>query len=175
MPAAGSVDDVLDERELPVPRELVFEVWTVAEHFARWFAPDGVDVPLCEMDARPGGALRFQHRFASGEVVSINGVFDEVVRPSLVRFTFTFVDAENRPTAPPQVPGWPVGTHVVMSVELHPTRRGTRMTVHHRVVESDVANLPSVVRHRELAGVGWQQTVARLVAYLQQESIRWPV
>ena len=89
MSAAGSPDDLLDEREFPVPRELVFEVWTVAEHFARWFAPDGVDVPLCEMDARPGGALRFQHRFGSGEVVSIRGVFDEVVRPSRLRFTFT--------------------------------------------------------------------------------------
>jgi uncharacterized protein YndB with AHSA1/START domain len=39
MPAAGSADDVLDERELPVPRELVFEVWTVAEHFARAGSP----------------------------------------------------------------------------------------------------------------------------------------
>src|SRR5215471_17960538 len=148
MPTAGSADDLLDEREFPVPRELVFEVWTVAEHFA----------------------LRFQHRFPSGEVVSIRGVFDEVVRPSRLRFTFTFVDANDQPTAPPQVPGWPIGIHIVMSVELHATGRGTRMTVHHRVAEPDAANIPSVVRHRELAGVGWQQTVARLAEYLQQKS-----
>ena len=173
MPAAGSADDLLDERELPVPRELVFEVWTVAEHFARWFAPDGVDVTLCEMDARPGGALRFQHRFESGEVVSIRGTFDEVVRPSRLRFRFTFVDVNDQPTAPPQVPGWPLGVEVVMSVELHATRRGTRMTVRFGVAEVEAANLPSVVRHRELAGVGWQQTVARLVEYLQARSTEW--
>ena len=175
MPADESADDLLDEREFPVPRELVFEVWTVAEHFARWFAPDGVDVPSCEMDARPGGALRFQHRFPSGEVVSIRGVFDAVVRPSRLRFTFTFVDANDQPTAPPQVPGWPIGLHVVMTVELHATPRGTRMTVHHRVAEPGAANIPAVVRHRELAGVGWQQTVARLVEYLQQKSTQWPI
>src|SRR5262245_42516800 len=35
MPAARSADDLLDERELPVPRELVFEVWTVAERACR--------------------------------------------------------------------------------------------------------------------------------------------
>jgi uncharacterized protein YndB with AHSA1/START domain len=127
------------------------------------------------MDARPGGALRFQHRFASGELVSIRGVFDEVVRPARLRFTMTFVDANDRPTAPPQTPGWPVGTHVVMTVELHATRRGTRMAVYFRVAEPEAANIPAVVRHRELAGVGWQQTVVRLVAYLQEKSTQWPV
>src|SRR5262249_56361961 len=132
MPAAGIADDLLDEREFPVPRELVFEVWTVAEHFARWFAPDGVDVPLCEMDVRPGGALRFQHRFPTGEVVSIRGVFDEVVPPSRLSFTFTFVDANDQPTAPPQVPGWPIVVHVVMSLELHATQRGKCTQVHIR-------------------------------------------
>ena len=174
MPAAGSADDLLDEREFPVPRELVFEVWTVAEHFARWFAPDGADVPVCEMDARPGGALRFQHRFASGEVASIRGVFDEVVRPSRLQFTITFVDANDQPTAPPQVPDWPIGTHVVMSVELQATRRGTRMSVYFRVAEPEAAKLPPVVRHRELAALGWQQTVVRLAEYLHEKSTRWP-
>src|SRR5215475_455300 len=61
MPDAGSAD-LIDDREFAVPRELVFEAWTVAEHFARWFAPHGVEVPLCEIDARPGGEIRFHHR-----------------------------------------------------------------------------------------------------------------
>jgi uncharacterized protein YndB with AHSA1/START domain len=126
------------------------------------------------MDARPGGALRFQHRFPTGEVVSIRGVFDEVVPPSRLSFTFTFVDANDQPTAPPQVPGWPIGVHVVMSVELHATQRGTRMRVHHRVADPDAATIPAVMRHRELAGVGWQQTAARLVEYLEQRSSQWP-
>jgi uncharacterized protein YndB with AHSA1/START domain len=174
MRGGESVSDLLDDRELAVPRELVFEVWTTAEHFARWFAPDGAEVLACEMDARPGGLLRFQHRFRTGELVSIHGVFDELVPPSRLRFTFTFVDGDNEPTAPPQVPDWPVGTHIVMTVELHPTRRGTRMTVHHRVLEAEAAGAPAVVRHRELAGVGWSQTAARLVEYLEQRSAGWP-
>ena len=55
MRAAASASDLLDDREFAVPRELVFEAWTVPEHFARWFGPDGVEVPVCEIDARPGG------------------------------------------------------------------------------------------------------------------------
>jgi uncharacterized protein YndB with AHSA1/START domain len=174
MPAAGSASDLLDDREFAVPRELMFEVWTVAEHFARWFGPHGATVPFCEIDARPGGEIRFHNQFPTGELVSIKGVFDEVVAPSRLRFTFTFVDADDRPIAPPRVPDWPVGVHIVMTVELYATQRGTRMTVHQRVAEPEAAGTPSVVRHRELAGEGWRQTAERLVEYLEQRSKSWP-
>lgn len=167
MPAVESASDLIDEREYAAPPELVFEVWTRAEHFARWFAPDGADVPLCEMDARPGGTLRFQHRFAKGELVTIHGVFNEVVPPSLLRFTFTFVDAGGKPVAPSVFPEWPVGVHIVMTVTLQPSPRGTRMTVHQRVAEPEAAAIPAVARHRELAGVGFRQTAERLVHYLR--------
>lgn len=174
MRAAGSASDLLDDREFAVPRELVFEAWTVPEHFARWFGPDGVEVPVCEIDARPGGEIRFHHRFPTGELVSIKGVFDEVVAPARLRFTFTFVDSEDRPTAPPQLPDWPVGVHIVLTVELRATRRGTRMTVHQRVAEPEMAGVPPVVRHRELAGEGWRQSAERLAEYLEHRSTSWP-
>jgi uncharacterized protein YndB with AHSA1/START domain len=171
---AGSASDLVDDREFAVPRELVFEAWTMAEHFARWFAPRGFTVPFCEIDARPGGEIRFHHRAPAGELVSIKGVFDEVVAPSRLRFTFTFVDADDRPIAPPLMPDWPVGVHLVITVELFATRRGTRMTVHQRVAEPEAAGTPPVVRHRELAGEGWRQTLERLVEHLEQRSASWP-
>lgn len=167
MRVAGSADELIDDREYAAPRELVFAMWTKAEHLAQWFGPHGADMPFCEIDARPGGVLRFQQRFvASGESVAIEGVFDEVVAPSRLRFTFTFVDAHGKPAAPPRVADWPAGVHIVMTVELHATRRGTRMTVHQRIAEAEAATNPAVVRHRTLAGVGWGQTAERLVAYL---------
>jgi uncharacterized protein YndB with AHSA1/START domain len=174
VPVAQSASDLIDDLEFAVPRELVFEAWTVAEHFARWFGPHGVEVPFCQIDARPGGQIRFHHRFPSGELVSIKGVFDEVIAPARLRFTFTFVDAEDRPTAPPQLPDWPVGVHVVLTVELHATRRGTRMTVHQRAAEPGAAALPPIVRHRKLAGEGWRQSAERLAAFLAQRSTSWP-
>jgi uncharacterized protein YndB with AHSA1/START domain len=170
MSAAEDASDLIDDREYAAPRELVFEAWTVPEHLARWFGPHGVEVQLCEVDARPGGLLRLQHRFGTGEQVTIKGVFDEVIAPSRLCFTFTFVDADDRPTAPPRVPEWPVGVHIVMTVELYATRRGTRMTVRQRVAEPEAAGHPAVVRHRELAGVGWGQTAERLIQFLERRS-----
>ena len=169
MAARNSASDLIDEREYDAPRELLFECWTVAEHFARWFAPRGVEVARCELDARPGGRIRFQHRFtSSARVVSIRGVYDEVVPPERLQLTFTFVDADDRPIAPPVMPDWPVGVHIVMTVEMHETPRGTRMSVYQRVAEPDAAGTPPVVRHHELAGEGWRQTAERLVAYLAE-------
>ncbi len=167
---AANDADLIDDRELAVPRELVFEAWTVPEHFARWFAPHGVEVPVCEMDPRPGGAIRFQHLFPSGELVSIKGVFDEVVAPARLRFTFTFVDSNDRPTVNAMMPEWPVGAHIVMTVELVATARGTRMTVAQRVAEPELADSAPIVRHRKLAAIGWSQTAERLVAYLERRT-----
>ena len=54
-----------------------------------------------------------------------------------------------------------------MTVALQACPRGTRMTVHQRVAEPEAAGFAAVVRHRELAGVGWRQTAERLVDYLR--------
>jgi uncharacterized protein YndB with AHSA1/START domain len=162
--------DLIDDREYAAPPELVFEVWTKAEHFARWFGPDNVEVLRCEIDARPGGVIRFQHRFPQGPLVMFRGVFDEVVAPSRLSFTFTFVDANDRPTINAMMPEWPVGAHIVMTVELAATARGTRMTVAQRVAEPEHADSPAMRRHRKLAAIGWSQTAARLVAYLERRT-----
>jgi uncharacterized protein YndB with AHSA1/START domain len=162
--------DLIDDREYAAPPELVFEVWTRAEHLARWFGPDNVEVSLCEVDARPGGVLRLQHRFPEGPVVSIRGVFDEVVAPTRLSFTFTFVDSNDRPTVNAMMPDWPVGAHIVMTVELFATARGTRMTVSQRVAEPELADSAPIARHRKLATIGWSQTAARLVAYLARRT-----
>jgi uncharacterized protein YndB with AHSA1/START domain len=162
--------DLIDDREYAAPPELVFEVWTKAEHFARWFAPDDAEVPFCEIDARPGGVIRFQHRFRDGQLVSIRGVFDEVVAPTRLSFTFTFVDSNDRPTVNAMMPEWPVGAHIVMTVELVATARGTRMSVAQRVAEPELADSAPIVRHRKLAAIGWSQTAERLVAYLERRT-----
>ncbi|NUO47793.1 MAG: SRPBCC domain-containing protein [Polyangiaceae bacterium] len=163
-------DDLIDDREYAAPPELVFEVWTKAEHLARWFVPDNAEMSLCEVDARPGGVIRLQNRFQDGRGVTIRGVFNEVVAPTRLSFTFTFVDSNDVPTVNEMMPEWPVGAHIVMTVELAATARGTRMTVAQRVAEPELANSPPVLRHKKLAAIGWSQTAERLVAYLERRT-----
>lgn len=46
------------ERTFDAPRDLVFEAWTDPRHLARWWGPEGLTTPTCEIDLRPGGAWR---------------------------------------------------------------------------------------------------------------------
>lgn len=75
------------ERRFEAPRALVFDCFTRAEHLARWWGPVGFDVPFCESDAQPGGAIRIDMRgpepFGINEV---HGEFVEVERPARLVF-----------------------------------------------------------------------------------------
>jgi uncharacterized protein YndB with AHSA1/START domain len=73
-------------RVFDAPRELVFEVWTDPKHLALWWGPDGYTNPLCELDVRPGGAIRIDMRAPDGIVYPMTGVYQEVVRPERLSF-----------------------------------------------------------------------------------------
>ena len=60
-PAAATVerpatDAVVIERWFSAPVELMWKLWTDPAHVVRWFGPEGVSCPECEVDLRVGGA-----------------------------------------------------------------------------------------------------------------------
>jgi uncharacterized protein YndB with AHSA1/START domain len=56
-------------RTVDAPARLVFEAWTTAELFQRWWVPKSVGLTLlsCEIDARIGGGYRLVFRHPSSE------------------------------------------------------------------------------------------------------------
>jgi uncharacterized protein YndB with AHSA1/START domain len=47
------------ERTYDAPAELVWEMWTTAAGLEEWFAPDGFETRVSELDLRPGGQLGY--------------------------------------------------------------------------------------------------------------------
>ena len=45
-------------RTFDAPRALVFKAWTDPAQVAQWWGPAGWSNPVCEIDPRPGGAIR---------------------------------------------------------------------------------------------------------------------
>lgn len=84
------------ERELVVtrtvdaPPRIVFEAWSKAELFQRWWVPKsfGLELLSCELDVRAGGAYRlvFRHPDAP-EGMAFHGRYLEVTPPSRLVWT----------------------------------------------------------------------------------------
>ena len=51
--------DLVIERVVDVPHELVWAAWTKPEHIVHWFAPKPWTTTKCEVDLRPGGTFSF--------------------------------------------------------------------------------------------------------------------
>ena len=47
------------ERTYDAPAELIWELWTTAAGLEEWFAPDGFESRVSELELRPGGQLRY--------------------------------------------------------------------------------------------------------------------
>ena len=86
-------DARLDDRTLRIsrvfdaPRERVFDAWTKQEQFVQWMCPPGVEITLCEIDMRRGGAWRIDGRSSDG-VFSSSGVYLDVLRPERLVFSW---------------------------------------------------------------------------------------
>jgi uncharacterized protein YndB with AHSA1/START domain len=84
------------ERELVVvriidaPPDIVFQAWTKAELFRRWWVPksSGLELLSCELDVRVGGGYRLVFRHpAAPEPMAFYGKYLEVTPPSRLAWT----------------------------------------------------------------------------------------
>jgi uncharacterized protein YndB with AHSA1/START domain len=71
--------DVTVTRVFDAPRELVFRMWTEPAHLVRWWGPRGYTNPVCDIDARAGGAIVVRMRAPDGRAVLMTGTVREIV------------------------------------------------------------------------------------------------
>ena len=147
------IDPALDlvlEREIDVPRELVWRAWTEPEHIKQWFAPAPWSISECEIDLQPGGQFYTVMRSPDGQAFPNMGCYLEIVPDEKLVFTNALAPGY-RPSAEP---------FFTAIVTLGPTATGTRYT--------------AVAKHKDQAGrqqhedmgflEGWGQTLDQLVA-----------
>lgn len=92
--------DLVLERDIDVPRHLVWKAWTTPEHVRAWFAPKPWTVAECVIDLRPGGVFRTVMRSPEGETFPGDGCVLEVVEGE--RFVWTdALGPDYRPAAEP--------------------------------------------------------------------------
>ena len=92
---AGGDREIVMTRVFNAPRELVFDAWTNADLVRRWLlGPDGWSMPVCEIDARPGGRYRYVWKHnTDGSEMGMSGTYIEVKRPERIVSTEKFDEA----------------------------------------------------------------------------------
>ena len=106
--------DILLTREFEAPIQLVFDVFTKAEHMIKTIAPYGEEVTLCKIDLRVGGEYHYIFLTDDGGECSFRGTFLEIDPPKRSVQTWIF-------------DGWP-GVEAVESFELEENDGITKMT-----------------------------------------------
>ena len=143
--------EVVITRIFDAPRGLVFKAWTDPEHMARWWGPRGFTNPICELDARVGGAWRIVMRSPAGIEYPCGGVYREIVERERLVFTNIATDNEGNPVLD--------GLTTVIFAE---QGGKTKLTLQTRAV--------ALVAHATayLAGMeaGWTQSLERLAEEL---------
>jgi uncharacterized protein YndB with AHSA1/START domain len=87
------VKEITFERTYDAPIETVWQAWTDAEMLQKWWGPDNVDVPECEIDARVDGRLYIvmEANEAMGEYKGtrwpMEGTFTAVEKPTKLSYT----------------------------------------------------------------------------------------
>ncbi len=145
--------ELILERTFDAPRELVFRVWTDPKHLAKWWGPKDYTNPVCELDLRPGGAIRIEMHSPDGVVIPVNGTFKEIV--PLERLAFTTSGFEDE-AGNPQL-------EVLNTVTFTDQGGKTKLTLQALVVKSTPAVSVPLASMEE----GWNESLDRLTDVLK--------
>jgi uncharacterized protein YndB with AHSA1/START domain len=119
--------DLLLERVVDVPPELVWAAWTVPEHVKKWFTPAPWKTIDCEIDLRPGGIFRTVMRSPEGQEIDNIGCILEIVPNRKLVWTVAL-----QPGYRPSDPTFDVPTFTAI-ILMEPHRQGTKysaLTMH---------------------------------------------
>ncbi len=141
-------------RTFDAPRDLVFKMWTDAKHMAQWWGPHGFTNPVCELDVRPGGAIRIDMRGPDATVYPMIGTFREIVRPERLVFTAEALDQNGTAVL-----------EVLNTVTFEEKNGKTTLTLQARVTKAAGEG----VSYLEGMEAGWTQSLERLASHLKSK------
>jgi len=146
--------DLVLERVVDVPPELVWIAWTKPEHLKKWFTPAPWTVTACEIDLRPGGIFSTTMRSPEGQEFPNVGCYLEVVPQKRLVFT----DALRPGYRPAQNP------FMTAIIAIEPHGSGTRYTA--TALHHDEA---ARKKHEEMGfHQGWGTALDQLVAHARK-------
>lgn len=158
------IDPALDlvlERDVDVPKELVWAAWTKPEHVVKWFTPAPWTTTKCEIDLRPGGRFMTMMRSPDGQEFPNIGCYLEVIPNERLVWTDALLPGF-RPAAEVSDGGPMKFTGIIL---LEARGDGTR----YRAIALHGGEADRK-RHEEMGFIdGWGKALDQLVAYMKSK------
>jgi len=82
--------ELIVEREVDAPRELVFRAFTEPDLYSKWIGPSNLTTNIETFEARPGGSYRFVQKDKEGKTYGFHGIYHEVRSPEKIVSTFEY-------------------------------------------------------------------------------------
>lgn len=135
--------DVIVTRVFRAGLDHVYRYISKPEHILEWWGPEGLSVPVHNLDFSREGPWMSEMHAPDGRVFTVSGVVTRVDPPRAVEFTWAWHDE-----------GGARGHESQVLIELEPAGDMTRFTLTH----SGLADQPSADSHTE----GWTSSIRKL-------------
>ena len=155
----SSPNAVVIERSFDAPLELIWQMWTVPEHFRAWYGPNGATIPVADIDLRVGGTRMVcmlvqapngpMHMWFTGEYL-------EVVENKRLVYTEAMCD-ENGNISSPSDLGMPEG---------HPVTTQVRVDLEHIDGRTKMVMIHAGIPAESPGAAGWTMALDKLTAYV---------
>ena len=126
------------ERDFAATIDAVWNMWADPAKFAQWYGPNGMTIPMAEMDVTVGGTRKICMEMKMPErtmTMWFTGSYTEIDAPNRLVYTESMCDADGNLISPASM-GMPEGTPSVTEVivELQDIDGKTHMTMTHKGV-----------------------------------------
>ena len=153
--------DLVLERIVDVPPDLVWTAWTTPEHLKKWFTPAPWTTVDCEIDLRPGGIFRTVMRSPEGQSFPNVGCYLEVVKNERLVWT-SALEPGYRPSRPSAAPP---GCSFVFTAVISLEQLGNRTKYTALVIHGDPE---SRKKHEEMVfHEGWGAALDQLITVVK--------
>ena len=140
-------------RRVGAPVDVVFRAWTDAKQLAEWWGPKGFTNPVCEVDARAGGAIRIHMRAPNGVVYPMTGRFVEIDRSHRLVFATAALDGDGNTMF-----------EILNTVTFTAIAGGTEIAL----VAQVTSTTPAAPQYLAGMSQGWSQSLDRLTELVQR-------
>jgi uncharacterized protein YndB with AHSA1/START domain len=155
--------DLVFERIVDVPRELIWTAWTTSAQLKKWFTPAPWKTVDCEIDLHPGGLFRTVMRSPEGQELLNADCYLEIGENEKLVWTNALAPGY-RPCKAPEATSC-VTFFFTAVVALEPHGNGTRYTAFVLHGDEEARKKHEAMGFHE----GWGKALDQLVAVVKKE------